>query len=193
MAVLGSIIQPSMLAMLDAGHDRSLGRAVAREFVGDHHARCYALLLEQLPQQALGSLCIPAALDQDIEHGSVLVDGAPQPMLLASDADHNLIKMPFVSGCGQTPADPIGKALAELERPLPHRLVADQDTAGGQHLLHHAQAQWKSDIEPNRVGDDLGWKAMTFVANELDEASQSTRLALAPELTGQHPGCPFVD
>jgi hypothetical protein len=30
-------------------------------------------------------------------------------MLLAGDADHNLIKMPFVIGCGQIPADLSGK------------------------------------------------------------------------------------
>ena len=54
-----------MLPMLDAGHDLSPGRAVAREFVGDHHARCDALLLEQLAQQPLGRLGIAPALNQD--------------------------------------------------------------------------------------------------------------------------------
>lgn len=127
MAVLGSVIQPSMLAMFDSRHDLSPCGTVAREFVGDHHARCDALLLQQLTQQAFGCFGIAPALNQDIEHGSVLVYGPPQPVLLAGDADRNLIKMPFVSGCGQTPADLGGKGLAELHRPLPHRLVADQD------------------------------------------------------------------
>lgn len=40
MAVLGSIVPAAMLAMLEAGHDLALRRAVAREFVGDHHPRC---------------------------------------------------------------------------------------------------------------------------------------------------------
>src|SRR3712207_8628576 len=59
-----SIIQPPMLAMLHAGHDLSLGCTVARELVGDHHARCSALLLEQLPHQAFGRVCVTAALDR---------------------------------------------------------------------------------------------------------------------------------
>src|SRR4051812_10208110 len=94
-----------MLPMLNTRYDLSFGRAVAREFVGDHHARCDALLLEQLPQQALGSLCIPAALNQDIEHGSVLVNGAPQPMLSACNADYHLVEVPLVTGCWKTAAD----------------------------------------------------------------------------------------
>ena len=90
-----------------------------------------ALLLEQLPQQALGRLGVAAALNQDVEHDPVLVHGAPEPMLLAGDADHDLVEVPLVAWCRETAADLVGKALAELQRPLPHRLMADQDAAGG--------------------------------------------------------------
>ena len=37
----------------------------------------------------------------------------------------------------------VGEVLAELERRLPYGLVADDDAAGGQHLLDHAQAERK--------------------------------------------------
>jgi hypothetical protein len=50
MAVLRTIVQAFMLSMFDTRHDLSLGRAVAREFVGYHHTRRDALLLEQLAQ-----------------------------------------------------------------------------------------------------------------------------------------------
>jgi hypothetical protein len=114
-----------MLAMFDTRHDLSLCGTGAREFVGDHHARCGTLLLQQLPHQALGCFCVTPALNQDVEHGSVLVNGSPQPMLLAADADRNLIKVPLVTGYRQTPADLTGKALSEFQRLLPHGLVAD--------------------------------------------------------------------
>jgi hypothetical protein len=98
-----------------------------------------------------------------IEAGAVLVNGPPQPMLLAADADDDLIEMSFVSWCGQTPADLVGKALAEFQRPLPHCLMADQDTAGGQHLLDHAQAQGEPEVQPTRVADNFSWEAMTGI------------------------------
>jgi hypothetical protein len=76
----------------------------------------------------------------------VLVDSAPEPMLPPRDADCDLIEMPLVSGCRKTPADLLGKALAELQRPLPHRLVADQDPSGREHLLDHVQAERKPEV-----------------------------------------------
>jgi hypothetical protein len=68
----------------------------------------------------------------------LLVDGAPEPVLSACNADDNLVHMPFVSRCWKTSADLVGKALPELQRPLPHGFVADQDASGGEHLLDHA-------------------------------------------------------
>src|SRR5438105_13070438 len=41
--------------------------------------------------------------------------------------------------------DLIGEGLAELARPLPHGFVADDDAAGCQQLLHHAQPERKAD------------------------------------------------
>jgi len=102
----------------------SLGRAVADQLVRDRHATSDALLLEELSEQPLGRLCVAPALNQDVEHGPVLVHGPPQPMLPAADADDDFIEMPFVSGCGQSPADLVGKALTELQRPLPLGLDA---------------------------------------------------------------------
>jgi hypothetical protein len=97
MAVLGSIVQAPMLPMLDTRHDLSLGR-----------------------------LRVAAALDQNIEHDPMLIDRAPEPMPLAGDADHDLVEMPFVPGCRKAPTDLGCKILAELQRPLPHGLMADQ-------------------------------------------------------------------
>jgi hypothetical protein len=55
-------------------------------------------------------------------------------MLLPSNADGNLVEMPFVSDCRKTPADLSREALAELQRSLSGCLMADLDAAGRQHL-----------------------------------------------------------
>ena len=49
---------------------------------------------------------------------------------------------------------------------MPYGLVADDDAAGGQHLLDHAQAEREAEVQPNRVADDLGRKAVASVAGE---------------------------
>ena len=140
-----------------------LGRAVRPQLVGDHDARCPALLFEQLAQQALGRLLVAPALDQNIEHIARLVDRPPLPVLPAGNGDHHLVKMPFVTAPRGPRPGGVGDLAAELETPLPHRLVADDDAADGQHLFHHAQAERKAEVQPDRVADDLSGKAVAGI------------------------------
>jgi hypothetical protein len=66
-------------------------------------------------------------------------------------------------GQGKPATDSVRDRLAELARPLPHGLVAHGDAAGGQHLLHHAQAEREPKVEPDGVADDLGREAVAGV------------------------------
>ena len=91
MAVLGTIVQTFMLSVFNTGHHDPLRGGIARQLIGDHHTRCDALLLEQLAEHAFGGFGIAPALHQNVEHDPVLVHGAPEPMLPAADADHNLV------------------------------------------------------------------------------------------------------
>ena len=58
----------------------------------------------------------------------------------------------------------LANAWPNLQRPLPHGLVADDDAARGQHLLDHAQAEREAEIQPDRVADDLGREAVAGIA-----------------------------
>src|SRR4051795_1991773 len=109
------------------------------------------------------SLLVAPALDHDIEHDAVLVDGAPEIMRLAGDLEDDFIHVPFVAGPGQPPPDDVGELLAELQTPLPDRLVADLDAAAGQHLLDHPKAQREAIVQPDRVADQLRREAVAGV------------------------------
>jgi hypothetical protein len=85
-------------------------------------------------------------------------------MLPARNADHHLIEVPFVPGRGQTPPDLVGIALPELQRPLPHGLVADLDASCREHLLYHAQTERKPKIKPDDMADHLSWEAVAGIA-----------------------------
>src|SRR4051794_6631310 len=163
MRILGPIVEPLVPAVLAPGHQLPLRGGIARQLVRDHDPRRPALALEELAEQALGRPLVPPALDEDVEHGAVLVDGPPQPVLLAGDPDLDLVQVPLVAGPRQPAADLVRERLAELERPLPHGLVADGDAAGGQQLLDHPQAEREAEVEPDRVADDLGREAVAGV------------------------------
>jgi hypothetical protein len=49
------------------------------------------MLLEQLAHEPPGRVPVAPALHQYIEHRTVLVHSAPQPVLLAVDIDHHLV------------------------------------------------------------------------------------------------------
>src|SRR3954453_17400013 len=153
--ILGPVVQPLVPAVLDPGHQLLLGGRIARQLVRDHDPRRPSLLLQQLAQQALGGPLVAPALDQHVEHNALPVDRPPQPVLLAGDLDLDLVQVPLVAGTGQPSADLVRERLAELEAPLPHGLVADDDAAGGQQLLDHPQAERETEIEPDGVADDL--------------------------------------
>jgi hypothetical protein len=105
-----------MLAVLDTRQDFSLSRIIAGQLVRDHYTWGDALLFKYLPRQArqaLGCFGVASALNQDVEYGPVLVDGPPQPMLLAAVADDDLVEAPFIAGCRKKPADLVRKALAD--------------------------------------------------------------------------------
>src|SRR3954454_632288 len=148
MRVLRPVVETLVLPVLNAWHNLLPRRSIAGKLVGDHDARRPALPLQQLAQQARGGALITPALDQHVEYDAVLVDRAPQPMLYPGDFDDGLIEMPFISGAGCPAPDLVGECLAELACPLPHALVADDDAACGQHLLDHAQAERKAEIQP---------------------------------------------
>lgn len=91
MTVLRPIIQYPALSVLTVRHDLSPGHASARKLVGSHHARSDALCPQQLLHQADSRFCTAVALNQDIEHGAVLVRGSQKLLLSAAEADRNLM------------------------------------------------------------------------------------------------------
>ena len=76
----------------------------------------------------------------------------------ASGTDHNL------RACHRQILPPVrGNDRAELQSPTADRLVGHVDTSLGEHVLDVAVAQRKSEIQPDGVLDDLGWKAVAVI------------------------------
>jgi len=161
--MLRPVVQPPVAPMLDARQDRAPRRAVARQLVGDDDARDVMQALEQRAEGLLRRCLIPAALDQDIEDGAVLVDGAPQVVRHPVDADEYLVKVPLVARSRAAPALAVRVHLAELPAPLAHCLIRDDDAARGEQFLHIAIAEREAEVQPDRVADDLRREALAGV------------------------------
>jgi hypothetical protein len=63
--VLRPIVERAVLTMVHPWEDLPLGGSIALEFVGNNHARYVGQSLEQLAEELLGRLLVPAALHED--------------------------------------------------------------------------------------------------------------------------------
>jgi hypothetical protein len=84
---------------------------------------------------------IPARLHKNIKNISTCVDGAPQPVPLATDRDYDFIHVPLVVRAWSIPADAICKMSTKAIGPQPDRLPADNDAPRSQQVFNISRAQ----------------------------------------------------
>jgi len=89
----------------------------------------------------------------NIEHDSILIDGAPQVVHFALDPDEELIQVPFVTRARPLPSQTAREARAELEAAPANALVGDDHAALDQNQLDITKTQAKDMIEPDRVAN----------------------------------------
>ena len=130
----------------------------------------------------LSSLRISRSLDKQVEDLALVIDGPPEVHPLPGDPHHHLVQVPSVARPRAPLAQPSRDRGTEFQHPAPHRFVGDVEPALGQQFLDIAVAQGEAEIEPDRVLDDLGWEAMTAVA----ERSHADIPPLAARRYGRH-------
>jgi hypothetical protein len=56
-----------------------------------------------------------------------------------------------------------GVGKAKFYQPAADGFIGDIDATLGQQILDIPKAQWKSEIHPDGILDDLGWKAVAVI------------------------------
>jgi hypothetical protein len=79
-------------------------------------------------EKALCCFGIAACLHEKFENVSILVDRAPQTLLLATDRDRDLIQVPLVVRPRTIPANAIREVSTKTIDPQPDRFPADNHT-----------------------------------------------------------------
>ena len=82
-------------------------------------------------------------MDEDVEDITILVNGSPQVVSVASNGDEDFVKEPGVSE-STLPPPKLGRVLrSELRAPVPDRLVGNDHAALCQKVFHIAEAEAK--------------------------------------------------
>jgi hypothetical protein len=163
--ILRPIVQRFVWAVFDIRHNRALGGGVGAEFIGYDSFRRASLLAQEPRQQPPRRLCVPVDLHDLIEDISLLIDSAPEIAFLAIDADDDFVEMPNIVAAGRLTLQATGVFGAKFDGPTSYCFVGYENAALKQHFLDQTQAQGKSEIEPDRMRDDLRRKSVALVAD----------------------------
>ena len=98
--IFRSIVRSLISYVFDIGQHLCLGGNITAQLVGDDGPWHVLQSLEQLPEESLGHLLVPARLNQDVEYSPVLINSAPQILQLAVDREVYFIEIPAVSRAG---------------------------------------------------------------------------------------------
>jgi hypothetical protein len=118
---------------------------------------------QQALEEALRRGGVPPLLHEDVQHHALLIDGAPEVVVNAVDAQEHLVEMPGVARLRPPATQPAGEVGAEPDGPLPDALVRDHDAPLRQDQLDIAQAQAEDVVEPYGMADHLGREPMAGV------------------------------
>jgi hypothetical protein len=121
--------------MFNTRQDLAFGGTIRSEFVGHDHPGHVAQTLQQLAKETFGRLRVPSALDQHIEYIPVLINGPPEVVQFASDADKHLIQKLLVAGLRPPHLEAVGVSSSEAQAPFTDCLVADHDASRRQDCL----------------------------------------------------------
>jgi hypothetical protein len=153
--------------VLDIAKQLTMSNAVAPQLVGHDHSRDISQTLQKSPEEALRRVAIPPGLNENVEHGAVLIDGTSEIVLHALDPDEHLIDVPFVSRLWPAAAQTVGEFVA----PAPHRFIGDDDVAFSQQQLDIPQAEGEHMVQPHGVADGSEPMAVRRVGWRLHAAS----------------------
>ena len=117
--------------------------------------------------EAFGGFPIAARLDENIDHVTILVNGAPEKLSFASDRDEHLVQVPRIAEATLPTLQRSSVFRAELEAPKPDRLVGNRDAALGEKVFYIPKAETEAVVEPNGMTDDFCWKSVSTVARRV--------------------------
>ena len=162
MRVLRPVVCSQAPIVLSRKPDRAERCRIGSQPVGHNPARRKAVLLKQFHHEFLCGLCIPSALDEEIQHLTLVVDRPPEPVFTAADRNHHFIEVPMIARSRPRTADIRRDRRPELQEPPPDRLVGCVNTSLGQQFLDIPKGQCEPGIEPDRVADDFWREAVAL-------------------------------
>jgi hypothetical protein len=126
---------------------------IAPELVGMDHLR-HVVFPQQSLEERSGGLGVAVFLEEDVQHGPVFVDGAPQPLFDTAYIDGHFIKVPSGTTSWFPMTQTLGEKVAEVDAPGPDGLACHGHAPFQQEFFDVSVAEREAVVEPDSVPDD---------------------------------------
>jgi hypothetical protein len=161
--VFGAIIAGAMLPVLHPRQHLPLGRAITLHLGRDAHPWHVRQALEEVAEEGLGRVRVPATLRQNIEPVSVLIHRPPERVPLLVDGDEYRIEVPLSPRPRAPTSELMRVLLATRAAPRADRLIGHEDRTHEPQRFDVAVAQTEAGVEPHTMAEDVDRKAVLLV------------------------------
>jgi hypothetical protein len=152
-----------LLAMVHTREHLPLGGTIAAELICDDAPREIGQALQQLAEASLRRVRVSPTSHQDVEHVAVSIDGPPEIVPFAVDAEKDFDEVPRITRSGAAMPTLVQARLPELPAPVAHRFIGEDDAAFCHQLLDIPIAQTKTKVEPDTMADDRCREPMPLI------------------------------
>jgi len=160
-----SILGIDLIDRFDGWRDFTMSGVIAFQFVRVEPTRFTTLTFDQAAEKALGGFLVPLWLHQNINGVPILIDRAPEILMLSLDRDNRFIEMPGIAQPTLAFLESARIRWTKFQAPAPYRFIGDDDTPLSEQLFHFRKAETKSMIEPDGVTDDGRRESVTLLAD----------------------------
>jgi len=148
--ILGSIVQSLVWTTIDL----TPGSTMGSQIVSDGTLWRTSLFLQFSDQQAPRSLSVAMGLYNFFQHMTILINHAPQPAFLVTDASNDFIEMPDIAGRGHLAAQSRREQRTMRPTPSADRFVRNWYTALKHHFFNFTQTEIEAEIQPDYTNRD---------------------------------------
>ena len=137
---------------------------ITPQLVGDQPTGLASLIFQQPTEETFSRAPITTQLDEDVDHITVLVNAAPEIVLLTPNVHEEFIQVPGIAQPTLATLERTSVLGTELQTPQSDALVGDDDPPLCQEIFDISEAQAEAVVEPNGMADDLRREPVSAVA-----------------------------
>ena len=144
-----------------------MSNSITAQFVSHNFSGLAVVITKESPEKPFSCGSISSCLEIHINHFAILINSAPQVMLLAIDLYKDFIDEEGISIASVLTFQPAGVNGAELYTQETDRFTADCDASLSEEIFDISLTAIEAIVEPDCITDDVRRASVAFVSIHL--------------------------